>query len=645
MGEPFADGHSNTIADIAANYYNKRLRGTNFETGTVPVPTVCSQADPPADADCNADLHMVTYGITLGAQGNIFGVTHHDVADAHSSPPGPPAWQNPTQTRNPVQVDDLYHAAVNSRGAMLNARTAEELRLVLEEALLDIIERTETSGTSSSTSAAVLQTDTLLYSVQFRSDDWSGNVIAQGIDETDGSISGMEWSAEEKLAIRDPDTRTILTSGAAGGATFVEGNLSAAQKAALAFDADGTKDDLVAERIAWLQGHTRAGLRNRTTPLGRRIIGDIVNSTPLYLGQSNPGFSLLPAEFSPGDYPAHRAAVSGRDELVLVGTNGGMLHAFNAATGEEEFAYIPSEVLNPLPGKDFNAVSQLTDPDYEHRFTVDGTPTASDVLIGGNWRTVVVGTMGVGGRTVYAIDITDPDAIAADKVLWEFTHEELGYGVTAPQIVPMADGNFAAVFGNGYNGKSNSASLFIVNIADGTLIKRIDTGIGSAGSPNGLGPAITSDWPDNNVVAQYVYAGDLQGNLWRFDVTGTDVNQWGPATAIFKAVDPSGNPQPITTQPRVSMNPARAGELIINVGTGSFFRDQDNQLTSPQVQTLYGVFEVPTKNVTTAPDRDDMLEQTIVWQDEVTALGEPRIVREISKNRTVASGTGAETRN
>ncbi|TCO76305.1 pilus assembly protein [Chromatocurvus halotolerans] len=628
LGPPFADSFSNTMADIAARYYKLKLRGNAFEAGRVPVPTICASNNPPASADCNADLHMVTYGITLGGQGDIFGVTHNSVEDAHINPP---QWVEPSQTRNPVQVDDLYHAAVNSRGDMLNARTADELREVLGNALLDIVDRTATSGTSSSTSAAILQADTLLYSVAFRSDDWSGDVIAQSIETSDGSVDALEWSAETLLANRTAENRNLLTWDGGAGITFSAANLSATQRDALNRDAEGVVDDLAEDRVDWMYGKPVTGLRSRLGVGGQRLLGDIVNSTPLYVGKENRGYSLLPAEFSPGGYGAFRTSIQERDELLVVGANDGMLHAFNAKTGEEVFAYLPTEVLEPVPGETFSAVSQLTERNYEHRYTVDGTPAASDVLINGAWRTVVVGTMGVGGRTVFAIDITDPDNISSSNVLWEFTDPDIGYGVTDPEIVAMGDGRFAAVFGNGYNSDSNRAMLFIVDVADGTLIAKVDTGAGSGATPNGLGPVATSDWPENSLVTQFVYAGDLLGNLWRFDVTGTDSSKWDSgALDLFKAVDPDGRPQPITVQPRVSLNPTRAGELIINFGTGSFFRNQDNTLTDPQVQTLYGVRDDGgNKSLGT---RDKMLEQTIESQQTALALGEVRIVREISRN-------------
>ncbi|WOJ93465.1 PilC/PilY family type IV pilus protein [Congregibacter variabilis] len=634
MGVPFQDNYSNTIADIAAKYYKQTLRGTAFASGNVPVPTQCQAASPPLALDCNSDLHMSTYGVTLGAQGNIFGgEAHSSVADAHTTPP---AWMNPTQV-NPVQVDDLYHAAVNGHGEMLNAQSAEELREVLSDALLDIVDRSRSSGTSSSTSAAILQADTLLYSVEFRSDDWSGDLIAQEVSVVDGSIVRQAWSAEARLAARSTSGRTLLTWDGSSGADLQFDNLAQAQKDALNVDLSNTVDGAGSQRIAWLRGDAVSGFRSRTTFGSPRRIGDIVNSSPLYVGSQNRGYSLLPAEFSPGTYGAFRGTIEDRSPMMVVGSNDGFMHVFDGDTGDELFAFMPSELLLPEAGDSFARASLLTNPNYEHRYFVDGTPAVNDVLINGSWKTILIGSMGVGGRTVFAIDVTDPETIDASDVLWEFTDSDLGYGVTDVQIVPTANGGFSAIFGNGYNSDSDSAVLFVLDVSDGSLLAKIDTGTGDSSDPNGLGPVVSSSWPQLNFTTQYAYAGDLHGNLWRFDLTSARETQWTDADEVFVATDVNGDRQPITVQPRISLNPERSGELIINFGTGSFFRDQDNLLTNPQIQTLYGIRETLSNTTITRPD---LLQQEILFQDTVTALGDQRIVRQISDNDYAASTNG-----
>lgn len=626
LGAPFEDGHSNTIADIASYYYQRTLRGSTFVPDTVPTPNACFAANPPAWADCRDDPHMVTYGITLGARGAIFGVTHQSVRDAHDNPP---TWQAPTINRNPVQVDDLYHAAVNGFGEMLNAQNTQELEAVLGNALLDIVARTNASATAATTSAAILQEDTLLYNVEFRSTDWSGNLEARTINETTGQVEATAWSAEEKLLNRSSSSRKIFTWDGASGTDFTPTGLTSAQVSALDVNAAGTNDGLSSDRIAWFRGEDPSGLRSRGSVLGRRLIGDIVDSRPTYVRTENRGYFMLPNLFNPGGYLGFVSSIINRQPMIAAGTNGGLLHVFDATSGEELFAYMPSELLDGTGPGGSAPVVPLTDPAYEHRFYVDGTPAIDDVYVNGAWRTILVGTMGNGGRTVFAIDITNPSTIDKTDVLWEFTHPDLGVGVTEPRIVPLMNGKFGVVFGNGYNSAAETAQLFVLDAADGSLIAQIDTGEGGAGASNGLASVQTTDWPDGGGVTLYAYGGDLFGNIWRFDLSRDRPNQWG-VSKLFQATDANGDPQPVTSAPRLAPPPTVSGELMVLFGTGSYFRSGDESLVNPQTQTLYGIRDSLGNK---AIERKDLLQQTITSQFIDSALGDFRLLRTVSRNQ------------
>jgi type IV pilus assembly protein PilY1 len=614
--DPFQDGHSNTLGDVGMYFWKRDLR-----------------TDIPNEVPINAKdpafwQHLVTYGIGIGVQGSVNPDTAFDAVAGGNAI----TWPQPVANAREPNIDDLLHFGLNSRGGFFSADDPDTFATELGAVLLDITERVDTSATSAATSAAVLQADTLLYSASFRSDDWSGTVSALAISQADGSVGSEVWNAENIIAASNKGARNLLTHDGSGGVTLQYSQLSNAQKAAIDRNTDGVADGRGNDRISWLRGNTVSGLRGRSESGDLRLMGDIINGTPQFVGRQNAGYQLLRSEFSPGTYSQFSVDMNDRPNLLLVPTNGGMLHVFNASSGAELFAYVPSEVLLPVPGQSFSPLSQLADPEYEHRYLVDGTPTVSDVLLNGSWATVAVGSMGVGGRTVFALDITDPESMSSGDVLWEFTDPDLGYGVTDVQIVPMENNRFAAVFGNGYNSNSQHAVLFVVDISDGSLIAKIDTGIGSASLPNGLGPALVSDWPDNDLIAHYVYAGDLRGNLWRFDLSVPDPSNWDEALSIFSAVDPSGNPQPITVQPRVALNPQRPGELMVLFGTGSYFRTEDRESVSPQVQTLYGVRDGGTSTRRSLGDRDDMLQQSITFEMQADALGSTRIVREISDN-------------
>jgi type IV pilus assembly protein PilY1 len=218
-------------------------------------------------------------------------------------------------------------------------------------------------------------------------------------------------------------------------------------------------------------------------------------------------------------------------------------------------------------------------------------------------------------------------------VLWEFEHSNLGYGVTDPQISRLDDGTWAAVFGNGYNGTSGQSSLFVVDLKSGALIKELQTGAGNASNANGLASATITSFPETDAVTRYAYGGDLLGNLWRFDLTGS-AGSWS-ATKVFTATNPAGNTQPITVAPRVTLNPNNKDEIVVTFGTGSFLRNGDEG--DYDVQTLYAI--KGSLSASSGLQRTDLLEQTITTQENIVvnkASGngtESFTVRETSSNQ------------
>lgn len=593
---PFNDNYSNTLADIAMYYWNRDLR-TDI-ANRVPV-------GPFNEAFWQ---HMVTFGVGLGVAGSVA------PADAWAAAANGTAisWANPGTGVNcsggecEARLDDLLHAAVNSRGGFFSAADPETFALELAKVLEDIVARVDSSATSAATSSAVLQTDTLLYTAGFRSGDWSGRLDARAVN-ADGSIGALVWDAEQQLALKAPATRNIITRRPDTGVAvpFTWANLSLAQRNALNRNPSGANDALGEARVAWLRGDNaaHATFRQRVGPSGElRLLGDIVNSNP---------------KFESG--------------VLYVGANDGMLHAFDAETGVELFAYVPSAMLTPDSGDTFAPLSRLMDPNYLHRYFVDGTMSVVDLTISGVAKKILVGSLGAGGRTVFALDVTNPTSFSAGDVLWEFSHPELGYNVGPPAIVQLSDGTLAALFGNGYNANSHRAMLFAVNLNTGALIQTIDTGIGSAASPNGLAAPVVTDWPVSNLRANRVYAGDLQGNMWRFNVGGPTSawNDAGNKTAIFTATGPTGNVQPITAAPVLALNPDNNNEVVIAFGTGSYFRAGDQTMPGP-VQSLYGIRDNATG--VTAVTRADLLEQEVTQQTIETFGSETIGVRIVSDN-------------
>ncbi len=331
--------------------------------------------------------------------------------------------------------------------------------------------------------------------------------------------------------------------------------------------------------------------------------------------------------------------------MIYVGANDGMLHAINAETGVEKFAYVP--------GKAVNLLADLKNPNYSHRYYVDGSPTTGDVFYNSAWHTVLVGGLNGGGQGLYALDVTNPASIntesdVASKVLWEFTDvntaasgapngdSDLGYTYSRPSVVRLNTGVWAAVFGNGYNNtapdgtasSTGNAVLYLVNIETGRLIMKLDTGVGMSADPlginrpNGLSTVAPVD-RDGDYKVDFVYAGDLFGNVWKFDVSGSSTSNWsvaysGSATSsstyakryngqpIFTArFDPSSaaTTQPITSRPQVIRHPAGADGFLVLFGTGKYIEVGDNSPTGQTTQTFYGVWDRPNYPVSSAANR------------------------------------------
>ncbi|UHD17896.1 pilus assembly protein [Thiocapsa bogorovii] len=621
FGSPFADSVSNTMADIAMELYATNPR-TNLSAGLVPVPVACNNANPDPWLDCNRNLHVNLFALTLGTTGTVFNVDADTTADPFAHPP---TWPTSFSDRNPVHVDDLWHATINSRGKLVNVAVPSELGDRFVDVLDDIAARLETSATSASASSAVLQSDTQLFVAGFRSTDWSGEIEAYELDENGDLSDQAVWSAESRLLATT--TRNLYTSLSPGGnsVALIWANLSAEQQAALNHAPNGTLDNLGSARVAWLRGTEQSGLRSRSGSGTLRLLGDIVYSNPQFVGKTDYGYSLLGG--SEGNaYLSYRSSEAYRDrpDMLYVGANDGMMHAFDAVTGTERFAYMPSEHLLPAEDGDHAPITLLMDRNYAHRYYVDGAAAIGDAYVGGAWKTILVGSLGAGGRSVFALDVTNPGGFSGSDVLWEFTDEDLGYNVGQPEIVSMPNGDWAAVFGNGYNSAHQRAILFVVRLSDGALLAKIDTGVGDADSPNGLAATQSTDWPNNDLRANLSYAGDLQGNLWRFDLAELD------ASVLFNARDPSDAPQPITAGPNIAAHPDGRNALIVAFGTGSYFRTEDGQLGSPQVQTLYGLIDADA--AASISGRDQLLQQTITWQGSIDLEAGTVAAREVSGN-------------
>ena len=527
--------------------------------------------------------------------------------------------------------------------------------------IIDAASEPDASAASVATNSTNLQIESRVYQAKFSSADWSGQLLQYRI-LTNGTLgASSEWDAGAIVNTQNYSTgRAILTKGTSDGEPFLWANLTSAQQTHLNKTAAGVADALGSSRVDYLRGSasnegtTGTTFRKRDTSK----LGDIVNSSPWYVGIPNAGYSDVD---HPG-YSAFRSANVSRKPVVYVGANDGMLHGFDASldytthsygdptstSGREILAYVPTPIYPTLPW--------LTDRKYKknHRYFVDGSVMVGDVDLdsttGTDWRTVLVGSMDGGGKGYYALDVTDPanfsQTNAADILLWEFTPSDdadVGNAYNRPpaklttnqpkQLVRMANGKWAAILGNGYNSTNGKAALYILFIEDGidgawTLSPTADyiKLVADMGPDNGLSTPVPFDSNGDGIV-DVVYAGDLKGHVWKFLVgpTPSDASvTTNPATwkvafstsscasttpstcvPLFSAVDSSSNMQPITWPPEVSLHPDYG--LLVLVGTGKFIESGD--LTTTNTQTFYGIWD---RNTTagTVVSRTDLLAQT-----------------------------------
>lgn len=495
------------------------------------------------------------------------------------------------------------------------------------------------SSTSVSFNTTSLETDSLLFGARFDSTNWSGEFFARGLTRDAQGVPSVDstdiWEAGSLLTNRDliSSPRQIITFNGSEGLPFTTVEFNAfneTQRSDLAYGGDS---DLAAERIAYLRGEDIAGMRSRTSRLG-----DIVNSSPIYVGKPALNWpNGEPFGVSGSTYNGFKASQANRDPVVYVGANDGMLHAFSAVEsvadggGQELFAYIPSFVFSDQVQ---SGLHYLTDPNYTHKYYVDLTPATSDVYIGGTggasraWRTVLIGGSRAGARGLFALDVTNPanfsETNASNMVLWEFTHPDLGY-ITEPPLIVMApwgngDYRWTALVGNGYNSGSGKTGIFMIDLEgglDGSWTSGTDYRFINFENSGGTGlSAVTAVDLTGNRIIDRIYGGDLKGNMWGAEYSSNSwssiVRQGSSPRALFTAVR-DGIAQPITVPPAVVRSPQPGNEpnLLVLFGTGQYLTSDDPFRTA--IQSYYGITDQARRNTTLT--RDDLLPRTLSHSD------------------------------
>lgn len=486
----------------------------------------------------------------------------------------------------------------------------------LKKAFANIANEVQSTTASLATNSTRLGTDTAIFQSLLDSRRWSGDLLAKKVAANGVVASAASWSAADQLdaltsseiGVRKIFTNTPPTQALANGpfisttgSNFNWAGLNSAQRALLGKSGEANTS-LAESRLSFLRGDrsNEISIDNQSNPFRQRSsrMGDIVNSDPQLIHKQDFGYARLSwNDGAVGEaYTTFRqsSAYQARKPLIVVGANDGMLHGFDASIndtpnlngGKELFAYVPDSVISNL--------TALTEPNYSHRYYVDGTPRVSDAWLGDatGWKTMVVGSTGAGGKSIFALDITNPGSMTSSNVMWEFRHPKMGYTIGQPALVALPNGKFAVIVSSGYHDTATTdGRIWILDAADGSIINEFT--LATTGS---LGAPLAAD-TDYDLAADRIYVGDTLGNLWRVDLSkhnnGSLIVQIPNSLGndpLFIAKDAAGNRQAITAPLSSAFNDKK--EHMVYFGTGSFYRNGDNEVpATPKTDTFYGIID------------------------------------------------------
>ena len=479
---------------------------------------------------------------------------------------------------NPMLSDAARYGA----GKYYPATDSEGLNSALASALSDITSKAG-SGGAGTTNAATLSSTSSYYQTTYDPKDWRGTIRAFGFTSA-GTVNraAAQWTTD--TAIVPGATAPIYQSWNTATnvpVTLAYANFSPIQQTSLSQNLPTgiTGNDLV----EWSKGVNKTGLKVRSV-----LLGDIINS-PLVLASPNEQTAAdLLNDTSYSTYLTTKA--TNMSANLVVNANDGFFSVINSANGTRRYAYMPSSVLPSLVNiADTNYVNGVS-----HKFLVDGQIGVFDTQSGSAWKTVAVGGTGAGGKTFFAVQLFDAAAGNALRALWEISaptvantanvFNDLGYAYARPEVARLADGRWAAFISNGYGSNSGVAALYVVDIRDGSLIRKIV--INSSETNNGLS-SVKLRVNSQNVV-QAAYGGDLRGRMWKFDLSGTSPTTWGVAFSGQPLFTTSGGAtQPITVQPLLAANPQGGTQVFF--GTGKFNETADK--LNKDLQGFYSIWD------------------------------------------------------
>ncbi|MDI1259491.1 PilC/PilY family type IV pilus protein [Aquabacterium sp.] len=650
-------GSSNSLADVAEYFYATDLRTSTLGNCVGALGTdVCNNEVTPIGLDSAETQHMTTFTLGLGMNGilpyrkdylnpSLRTGSYYELSRAD----GTLKWPvSESSSSGVTHVDDLWHAAVNGRGQYWSASDPSAVSEAIGAALSNV-ERTDGASSSAATSSLkpVKGTDNQVFVAKYTTVAWTGELVAYSLNGDTGEINTTVeiWNAKKEIAKLNPADRNIYYAQP-GAATptrrdFTYTNLSADGLGGLFTNYCGktltptqcnnleatpkTQANLGTNLVNFLRGDSAMssysytdGSETKTAVVYRAresMLGDVINASPVYM--SKPPFHYVDTGYS--EFVSTHA---NRRPVVFSAANDGMLHAFAATTttgtgavsaGTELWSFIPSAVMPEL--------YRLADTNYadRHHFFVDGTPTVGDIRVGSTWKTILVGGLNAGGKSYYALDVTNP---LDPKILWEFTDANMGLTYGTPIITKRANGTWVVVLTSGYNNTTGDGNgrLYVLNANTGLPVTDIPSGIptmtsgttpaGTSTNPSGLGKL--NAWIEDNTdnTSTRFYGGDMLGNLWRFDIDNL-VAPHGKAMLLAKFQINATTPQPITTRPETAVVTYNSVDYpVILVATGRYLGLGD--IVDTTTQSFYAIKDsLAATGLGDVRQRTDMVTQTL----------------------------------
>jgi type IV pilus assembly protein PilY1 len=616
---PFIDGPptvANTLADVASKYYVKDLDGS-IDNKVWPI-----------TGDIAYWQHLTQFMVGLGVKGTLDSSSEAAKSDTLAKiKAGTLKWPDPN-SGSPQKIDDMWHAAVNTGGDFYSVANVTELTAALSEAFGKAAGN-EAKEAGVATASSTIIAENVKYVPKYKSVSWYGDVEAFELD-ANGLQGVMLWNASAALPAHG--SRSLYTWDPSRGARgepveFTWANMGGGNQSLV-----GSVD--LANYIRGDASKEGSGKAFRSRD--GKYLGDFVNSPPVVVrGRLDLGYAAFDASYS--DFVARKKARS--EAAIVVGGNAGVVHIFRSSDGREVYGHLPREGLSSL--RQIAAKDYGTNENF-HRFFVDGPMNETDAKIATRrnsspeWANLVIGSMGAGGKAFFAMhlptdfgDGLDASDLGGNTLLWEksgASDGDIGYMFADFAVGKIKGGGWKAFVGNGVYSSNGNAVLLVVDMATGDIEKRLT--VATTGDTGLMGVSLVKDVETQEVVG--AYAGDLKGNVWRFDFEGGGDASWKigfGGNPLFTATDPSGGVQPITVPP-VFVNHPKQGRVVL-FGTGRLIDEGDS--VSDQRQTYYGVWDpvkvgefssaLDSPFETVTPDRSRLVVHTINQEPKTDIAG------------------------